>query len=143
MANATEHVSIPVLGKMGVEVLEVTPTRVRAKMPLAGNHNHVGTMYAGCLFTLAEFPAGILFVNRVDTKKIAPLVADMKIRFRRPATTDITVDFVMAEEDLQRLHEQTMAEGKASLHSTQQLTDEHGEVVAITEARYVWLKLGD
>jgi len=141
MAIATDHIDIPILADMKAEVLEVSDNKVRAKMPFTSNRNHVGTMYAGSLFTLAEFPAGVLFVRRVDPTKIAPLVAEMKIRYRRPATSDIYIDFEITEEDLNRMETETLAEGKSTLISEQELKDEKGEVVAIAEARYVWLKV--
>ena len=36
-----------------IETLE--PGRVVCRMPIEGNTNHIGTMYAGALFTCAEF----------------------------------------------------------------------------------------
>ena len=46
------------------EVLE--PGFVRLRVPLAGNENHIGSMYAGALFTLAEIPGGALFLTSFD-----------------------------------------------------------------------------
>ncbi|GAA6152994.1 PaaI family thioesterase [Pseudoteredinibacter isoporae] len=133
-------ISIPIIGHMGADVLEVSPGRVRAKMPLAQNANHVGTMYAGSLFTLAEFPGGVLFLDYLNGEKIYPIVAEMNIRYRRPALTDIHVDMQMDMADLDRMKEETLANGKAEMNHRQELTDDSGEVVAISEARYVWIK---
>ncbi|MCV6621604.1 MAG: thioesterase domain-containing protein [Cellvibrionaceae bacterium] len=133
-------ISIPILGHMGADVIEVSPGRVKAKMPLAPNANHVGTMYAGSLFTLAEFPGGVLFLDYLAGEKIYPIVAEMNIRYRRPAMTDIHVDMQMDIADLDRMKEEALANGKAEMKHQQELTDDNGEVVAISEARYVWLK---
>ena len=45
---------IPFAGRTEVEVMVMEPGYVKLKMPLKPNLNHVGTMYAGALFTLAE-----------------------------------------------------------------------------------------
>jgi acyl-coenzyme A thioesterase PaaI-like protein len=62
------------------------------RMPLAGKKNHFGSMYAGALFTLVEIPGGALFKTRFDVTRFQPLVEDMQLRFRRPATGDICVE---------------------------------------------------
>lgn len=133
-------ISIPIIRHMGAEVLEVSPGRVRVKMPLAPNANHVGTMYAGSLFTLAEFPGGVLFLNYLDGAPIYPIVAEMSIRYRRPAMTDISVDMQMDLAALDQMKADTLANGKAEMQHEQELTDASGEVVAISKARYVWIK---
>ncbi len=133
-------IDIPIIGKMGAEILEMTANTIKVKMPLEPNINHVGTMYAGSLFTLAEFPAGALFVQRMDTTKVWPIVAEVNIRYRRPALTDVYAHFVFEEDSFARLQEEALEKGKASFNHRQELTDESGEVVAITDARYVILK---
>ncbi|MCV6615885.1 MAG: thioesterase domain-containing protein [Cellvibrionaceae bacterium] len=138
--KVTDKIGIPIIEHMGAEILEVSKGRVVAKMPKEPNANHVGTMYAGSLFTLAEFPGGVLFLDYLDGAPIYPIVAEMNIRYRRPATTDIYVDMQMALADLDKMKADTLANGKAEMTHRQELTDESGEVVAISEARYVWLK---
>jgi len=133
-------ISIPIIRHMGAEVMEVSPGRVKVKMPLAPNANHVGTMYAGSLFTLAEFPGGVLFLDYLDGAAIYPIVAEMSIRYRRPALTDISVDMQMDLAVLDQMKADTLANGKAEMEHEQKLTDTNGEVVAISKARYVWIK---
>ena len=35
-------------------------------MPFKPNRNHLGTMYAGALFTLAEIPGGAVLISAFD-----------------------------------------------------------------------------
>ena len=70
------------------EVLE--PGFVRLYMPLHGNQNHIGSMYAGALFTLAEIPGGALFLTSFDAQRFYPIIREMNLRFRRPATVSYT-----------------------------------------------------
>ena len=88
------------------EVLE--PGFVRLRVPLAGNENHIGSMYAGALFTLAEIPGGALFLTSFDASKFYPIVKEMNLRFRRPATGDIVVEARLSAEEIERLQDQVI-----------------------------------
>ena len=116
------------------EVLEVG--HVRLLMPLAGNQNHIGSMYAGALFTLAEIPGGALFLTSFDAQRFYPIVKEMNLRFRRPASGDIWVEACLTAEEIQQLQKQATELGKAEYVLQLQLTDESGEVVAESRGLY-------
>lgn len=116
------------------EVLE--PGFVRLRVPLAGNENHIGSMYAGALFTLAEIPGGALFLTSFDARKFYPIVKEMNLRFRRPATGDIVVEARLSAEEIERLQNEAQANGKAEYVLELQLTDGSGEVVALSRGIY-------
>ncbi|CAN7422178.1 YiiD C-terminal domain-containing protein [Pseudomonas sp. LjRoot71] len=116
------------------EVLE--PGRVRLRMPLAGNQNHIGSMYAGALFTLAEIPGGALFLTSFDAQRFYPIVKEMNLRFRRPATGDIRVEANLSEAQIEQLQKQATEHGKAEYVLELQLTDDSGEVVAQSRGLY-------
>src|SRR5690349_9240299 len=88
---ATEHLAavIPLLGTMGVRVVELGPGRVTTEIPFEGNGNHVGTMYAGSLFTVCEVIGGIISTTTFDGARFAPIVKGADIRYLRPATTTV------------------------------------------------------
>ena len=109
---------------------------VRLRMPLAGNQNHIGSMYAGALFTLAEIPGGALFLTSFDAQRFYPIVKEMNLRFRRPATGDIRVEARISAEEIQRLQKHATEHGKAEYLLELQLTDESGEVVAESRGLY-------
>jgi hypothetical protein len=44
--------------RMGLRVMDLISGYVKLMAPLRGNENHIGSMYAGALFTLAEMPGG-------------------------------------------------------------------------------------
>ena len=116
------------------EVLE--PGHVRLLMPLAGNQNHIGSMYAGALFTLAEIPGGALFLTSFDAQRFYPIIKEMNLRFRRPATGDIRVEARLSAEEIQQLQKQATEQGKAEYVLQLQLTDESGEVVVESRGLY-------
>ena len=116
------------------EVLE--PGFVRLRVPLAGNENHIGSMYAGALFTLAEIPGGALFLTSFDASQFYPIVKEMNLRFRRPATGDIVVEARLSAEEIERLQSEAQVNGKAEYVLELQLTDGSGEVVALSRGIY-------
>ena len=116
------------------EVLE--PGFARLRMPLQGNQNHIGSMYAGALFTLAEIPGGALFLTSFDARRFYPVIKEMNLRFRRPAMGDILVEARLSAEQIAQLEEQASREGKADYLLELQLTDGNGEVVAESRGLY-------
>jgi len=124
------------LENMGLKFLEARPGYVKLKAPLAGNENHIGIMYAGALFTLAEVPGGVLFNTSFDTARFYPIVKEMSIRFRRPAMTDISIEMTMSREEVERIQAEAVAKGKADFVLDGELKDESGEVVAVSRGVY-------
>jgi acyl-coenzyme A thioesterase PaaI-like protein len=127
---------IPFCERAGIELVECETGYVKMRMPFEPNINHVSMMYAGALFTLAEVPGGALFMTAFDGKKYYPIVKDMKIRFRRPARTAITVEVRMGPEEVEAIQAEAEREGKADYSWKCELKDESGEVVALTENLY-------
>ena len=72
------------LSNMGLKVLSLEPNRVKLMLPMKGNENHLGILWAGALFTLAEVPGGILVYSTFDTAKFYPIVKEMNIKFLKP-----------------------------------------------------------
>lgn len=126
----------PFVERTGFEVLEVRPGSCRARMPLAPNVNHVGTMYAGALYTLAELPGGVLALATFDPRRFYPIVREMHIDFRAPARTDAYVEVSLDEDEIARIRQQVEADGRASWSWTCEVTDAEGTVVAVTENHY-------
>jgi acyl-coenzyme A thioesterase PaaI-like protein len=116
------------------EVLE--PGFVQLLMPLTGNQNHIGSMYAGALFTLAEIPGGALFLTSFDVQRFYPVIKEMNLRFRRPATGDIRVEARLAADEIERLQGEANETGKAEYVLELKLVDGSGEVVAQSRGVY-------
>ena len=132
----------PFISRCEAEVEELQPGYCRAMMPYRPNVNHVGTMYAGALFTLAELPGGALFLSSFDSSRFYPIVRDSQIRFRRPAMTDVRVEARIGEDEVERVQKETEENGKCDFELECELTDEKGEVVAISKMMYQLRKIG-
>jgi len=122
--------TVPFINRTGLQVLDVGRGRVKLRMPFEGNGNHIGTMYAGALFTLAEVPGGGVFVTGFDVGKFYPVLKDQYVRYRRPARTDVTVEVTLSEEEIARITAEAEAEGKSEFVLEAELIDATGEVVA-------------
>jgi thioesterase domain-containing protein len=122
--------------RMGLEMIESKKGYVKLKAPLSGNENHVGIMYAGALFTLAEVPGGSLFYTSFDPTKYYPIVKDMYIRFRRPAASDVTIEIRMSDEEAKRIQAEADQNGKADFILEGEIKDETGEIVALSKGTY-------
>lgn len=113
--QATEfvHATVPAIGRVGVTVEALGPGWVQLRVPLEGNANHFGTMYAGALFALAELPGGLLPLAVLDPTKYTPIVTAVDIRFVAAARSDVTLVARMEPDELTALAAQADAEGRA------------------------------
>ncbi len=122
--------------RTGLRVEALKRGTARLRMPLKGNRNHIGTMYAGALFTLAEVPGGALFLSSFDTRRFYPIVTEMNIRFLAPATGPVSVEVHLDEAEIERLQAEADANGKAKYALEAELKNQRGEVVAVSLAHY-------
>ncbi|HUG85022.1 MAG TPA: YiiD C-terminal domain-containing protein [Euzebya sp.] len=126
----------PFVQRMGVRLDAIRPGHCRMTAPIEDNRNHIGTMYAGALFTLAELPGGAIFLSTFDSARYHPIIKGMDIRFLKPATTDISVEVSIGESEVQRIQAAAADAGKADYSLTCELVDTAGVVVARSTNHY-------
>lgn len=134
--------SIPIIERMGIEVVEAAPRRVVLRAPAEGNGNHFGTMYAGVLYTLGESPGGVLFFATFDAERYFPLVTGSSIRYTKPALGPVTVTATMEQDEVDRLNIEVEQHGKASWDMELDLVDGEGDVVATISSHYQMRPVG-
>jgi len=127
---------IPRADQMGIRMVDLRRGYGEARVPMEGNGNHLGTMYAGALFAVAEILGGAIVVGSFDVAKVYPVVKDLKISFRRPATSEVTAKAAMEEAQIVELGAQADAHGKAEFTLLAQLFDDGGELVAEANGTY-------
>ncbi len=128
--------SVPFVYNTGLKAVSMERCRVKLLMPFKGNGNHVGYMYAGALFTLAEVPGGALFFTTFDPEKFYPIVKSLKIDFLRPAKGDTTIDISITEDEARRIAEEAEATGKSEFVLKGEIIDSEGRVAATSEGIY-------
>lgn len=122
--------------RMGLKILEIKPRYIKLTAPLKSNENHIGTMYAGAQFTLAEVPGGALCWVTFDMNLFYPIVKEMTIRFKKPVTSDVFLELSISKEDAKQIENRATETGKAEFVLEGEITDETGEVVAASKGIY-------
>ncbi|MCG8564774.1 MAG: DUF4442 domain-containing protein [Desulfobacterales bacterium] len=129
------------LNRMGLRAEILEPCRVKLKLPLAGNENHMGTVWAGALFTLAELPGGVLIYTTFEDNPFVPLVKEMNIKFLKPARTDVEIEMSMDSREAARLAREARETGHVDFTLEGEVKDTQGQVVAATTGYYRMQKM--
>jgi acyl-coenzyme A thioesterase PaaI-like protein len=117
--------------RTGIRAVAARDRYAKMLMPIEGNVNHVGMMYAGSLFTLGEIAGGAIHLTSFDGTRLYPIVKEVHIHFRRPATTDVTMEVELSEEEASRIQAEALEKGKADFVLNLELKDADGEVVSV------------
>ncbi len=139
--NRIIGLSIPFAPRNGFRVEALKPGYVRARIPLKGNKNHFGSLYAGAYFLVAEIPGGVLTLFDLGPA-YTPILKEMSLQFLQPANSDVTVEFTLDQKTVGAIKREADSSGRAAfeLHGT--LTDEEGTHVASSVAHYRVRKKG-
>lgn len=136
VARVSERV-IPFIRRTGLKITRFERGNVEVQMPRKPNVNHIGTMYAGALFTLAEFPGGALFMSTFDMSKYIPIVTEMTIRFVAPAKGDVRLEISLTDAEIAAIEAEAEANGKAEFVLEGELVSVgDGTVVATSRGLY-------
>jgi len=127
---------IKFVANSGLRVVELRRGYIRCEMPFAGNRNHIGTMYAGALFTLAEIPGGGLFLSSFDAQRYFPIVKELTMRFLKPGKGDISIELSIDEARIAALTAEAEAQGKAEFVLEGELKAADGSIVASSRGVY-------
>ena len=122
--------------RSGLKVVELRRGYVKVLVPFSGNENHLGTMYAGALFTCAEIPGGALFLSSFDAERFFPVVKELNLRFLKPATQDVTVEISLPEASIVAIAAEAQARGKCDFVLEGELKGPDGVMVASSRGVY-------
>lgn len=128
--------TIPVVHGMGVEAVEARRGYASSSVPIEGNGNHFGSMYAGVLFTVAEILGGLIALATFDSAAYYPLVKDLKISYLRPASTDVTAVATLDDAEIKRITSEAAENGKSDFTLDTTVTDANGVVVVESTGLY-------
>ncbi len=133
--NRLIAMSVPFTRRNGFEVVELRSGYLRARLSRKGNRNHLGTVYAGAQFLLAEIPFGAL--SLVEFKgQLVPVLRDLHIVYEKPARSDLEVELALSPEQKATIEKEVAEQGKSALMIELDLTDNKGETVARAFANY-------
>ena len=113
-----------------------------ATVPLEGNENHFGVIYAGVQFTVAEILGGIIALSTFDSAKYFPLVKNVDIKFVGMARSELRAQASLDDETIARVEAEAAKRGKADFTLDAVVTDADGQTVATTRGLYQLRALG-
>lgn len=121
--------SVPFTRRNKFQVVEMRTGYLKAKIPLKPNQNHLGTMYAGAMFLLAEVPGGIIALVEFSGDYF-PVLKEFNIRYLLPAQSDLTVEVFLTQEQLNHIRQQAEETGKSDFTLNLDIRDVNHVVVA-------------
>lgn len=133
--------AIKIIERMGMRIVAFKKGFVKILLPREPNVNHIGTVYAGSLFSLADYAGGVLFFASFDHKKYFPILKEVTISFKRPAATDVTVEAAMDPEQIERLEKTADEAGKADWVMDLELKDEQGNICCLVNGNFQMRKI--
>lgn len=90
----------------------------------------------GSLFTAGEYIGGPIYVASFDYTRFYPIVKAINIQFRRPATTDVTVEATLSEAEVNAIQGEAEAKGKADWKMDLEIKDQAKTVCSLIQG--VW-----
>jgi acyl-coenzyme A thioesterase PaaI-like protein len=120
----------------GLRALELRSGYAKCMMPLEGNENHISTMNASALFTLAEVTGGALCVASFDMNRYFAVVVEMNIQFVKPADSAVTLEVSLDPGRISSLLEEALQNGKVRFELVGELKSATGVVVSRSRGLY-------
>ena len=114
--------NLPVIAKVGVR----KNSEGFLELPFGDSvQNHLQTIHASALFTLAEAASGDALQKYFPelVGKVIPVLRDSQIKFRKPATTEVTAFPSMSVETIERFNEQLAKKGRALIEVGVEIRD--------------------
>jgi acyl-coenzyme A thioesterase PaaI-like protein len=140
--NAALGSTIPTAHSMGVRVVEARRGFAAATVPVEGNGNHFGVIYAGVQFTVAEILGGIITLSTFDSSKYFPLVKNLDISFVGMARSELRAQASLDNDTIARVEAEAAERGKADFTLEAVVTDADGQTMATTRGLYQLRSLG-
>jgi acyl-coenzyme A thioesterase PaaI-like protein len=134
--NESLEATIPAAHRMGLKAVEARRGFASASVPLEGNANHFGVVYAGVEFTVAEILGGIIAIASFDAATYYPLVKRLEIDFTAPGQSDLIAEASLDEGELSRIESEAAEHGKAEYLMDAVVRDASGQTVAVTHGVY-------
>jgi thioesterase domain-containing protein len=128
--------AVNIIRLTGVKVVSLRDRYAKIMLPFEPNINHIGTIYAGSLFIVAEFSGGVIYYASFDHTKFYPIVKEVSIRYRRPALTDVTLEVQLTEEQVQAIEQAAEEKGKQDWTMDLELKDAHGQICCLVHGTW-------
>ncbi len=127
---------VRIVSAMEIRIVEMWDRHAKVLLPLKPNVNHIGTIYAGSLFTAGEFIGGPIFIASFDYNRFYPIVKAIDIQFKRPAITDVTVEANLSPDEVNAIQKEADEKGKADWKMNLEIKDQAGVVCCLVQGTW-------
>ncbi|MCA1834387.1 MAG: PaaI family thioesterase [Actinomycetota bacterium] len=134
---------VPVLGHMGIRAVEAVPGRALLRLPYDEEiSNHIGTVYAGVLFSFLETTGGAIILTSLDVNRWIPVIVQATIRYMRPVTGTIDAVAELSDEETASLVSLLEENPKSNWTITIRATDSLDNTVCEADLTYRFRSIG-
>jgi acyl-coenzyme A thioesterase PaaI-like protein len=125
-----EIIEIPFVKKVGIEKTQEENLILSFD---ESNQNHLQTIHASALFTLAESASGEALLTCFPelVGKVAPVVRDSQIKFKKPAIKSVTAFPSISDESIAKFKEQYKKKNRSSITVDVTVKDSDENVVCV------------
>jgi acyl-coenzyme A thioesterase PaaI-like protein len=135
--------TVPLMDAIGIEVAEAESCHVRTRLPWdPRNGNHIGTAYAGVLFSFLESTGGALVLVAFDVTRWIPVIVEGTIRYARPVTTAVECDLRVTPDEVASVHDALEADPKHRWTLAASAVTEDGRTACDADLVYRFRKIG-
>lgn len=128
--------SIEYVNMAGIRPDIMEERHIRFVMPVDPLHlNHVGTAYAGSIFTMAEIARGNLF-SCTYGQDYVPVLKAVEVRYLKPTKHDLVVDIALTEEEAAEKIQLAAERGRGDYFLDISVMDSEGVQVAEAHFNY-------
>lgn len=122
--------AIPYLEPHGLEVTEQMDDHITVKMPFSkALTNHVGSLHASALFTVAETAAGLHAMSVIPGNRAIPLLRGATLNYTRRASGDLTATARVKGDESSRVLADFDAHDRADVDIEVDVVDAENETV--------------
>lgn len=94
------------------------------------NKNHLGTVHACAIATLAEYPAGLLLIKNFDPADFRVVMLKLEADYHKHAVGTIQSRVKLSSDEANSILEQLESEGLAQAKLTAHITDKNDQLLA-------------
>lgn len=121
-------------GTAKVEILEMTPTRLHARIKNRRKvQNHIGSVHAAAMALLAESASGLVVGLSVPDDRV-PVIKTMKVDYVRRAVGDLEAVATLQAQDVERILNSTRGDVTVPV----KVTDSEGKEPIQCEMIWAW-----
>jgi thioesterase domain-containing protein len=129
--------SLPFSQFLGLELVTQDGQQRVGLNPQQHHQNHLGTVHAGVIYSLAEIPSGHCLLNEFDlnSDNVLAVVRSATVKYRRPAVGRLTAIGTINAETREKFAAQLSEKGRAFISVQVSVQSAEGDVLS---AEFQW-----